>query len=144
MTISRSDIVAEARSWLGTRFQHRGHAKGIGADCIGLVYGIASHFNLIPSEFTMPSYAPVPSNGLMMGNCRRFLPRRSQPLPGSIALMRFQHEPTHLAIFGDHPLHGLSLIHSYAQARRVVEHGFDQHWRERLVSVYDFPGVSFD
>jgi hypothetical protein len=55
--------------------------------------------------------------------------------------MRFEFEPTHLAIFGSHPLHGLSLIHGYAKVRKVVEHGFDATWRARLVAVYDFKGL---
>ena len=140
-TVSHSEIVAEARRWLGTRFQHRGHAAGIGADCIGLVYGIARKFGLC-ENFKLPAYAPLPANGLMVGHCERTLIRIQNPRPGSIGLLRFEYEPTHLAIFGDHPLHGLSLIHSYVKARKVVEHGFDSVWRSRLIAVYDYPGLS--
>jgi hypothetical protein len=140
--ISRSDVVAEARSWLGTRFRHRGHTKGVGADCIGVVYGSAINLGLLPDGFVMPAYAPLPSNGLMMGNCEKYLVRRAQPAPGAIALLRFDYEPTHLAIFGDHKLYGVSLIHSYARVRKVVEHGLDSLWRGRLIAVYDFPGVT--
>lgn len=141
ITVSHSAIVAEARQWLGTRFAHRGHAAGIGADCIGLVYGIALKFGLC-EDFRLPSYAPVPANGLMFGHCEKNLVRIAVPRPGAIGLLRFEYEPTHLAIFGDHPLYGLSLIHSYVMARKVVEHGFDSAWRERLIAVYDYPGLS--
>ena len=114
---------------------------GVGADCIGLVYGIARTFGLC-EDFELPAYAPVPSNGLMFGHCEANLIRITAPRPGSIALLRFEKEPTHLAIFGDHPLHGLSLIHSYVMARKVVEHGFDSVWRSRLIASYDYPGLS--
>src|SRR5690625_974281 len=39
-------IVAEARTWLGTPFRHRGRLKGGGVDCIGLAVGVARAFDL--------------------------------------------------------------------------------------------------
>lgn len=141
MIVSRREIVAEARSWLGTRFAHRGHHKGIGADCIGLIYGVATRLDL-NNGVVLPPYDRTPSKGLMFRMCEQHLVKRVGLEPGSIALLRFEFEPTHLAIFGDHPHYGLSLIHSFAKARKVVEHGFDDVWRGRLIAAYDYPGMS--
>src|SRR6185437_17129428 len=40
MTLTRQDIVAEARAWIGTPYRHQGSLKGIGCDCLGLVRGV--------------------------------------------------------------------------------------------------------
>jgi NlpC/P60 family putative phage cell wall peptidase len=37
---SRADIVAEARSWIGTPYLHQASLKGVGCDCLGLVRGV--------------------------------------------------------------------------------------------------------
>jgi NlpC/P60 family putative phage cell wall peptidase len=38
--VSRADIVAEARAWIGTPYLHQASLKGIGCDCLGLVRGV--------------------------------------------------------------------------------------------------------
>jgi len=38
--VSRADIVAEARSWIGTSYVHQASLKGVGCDCLGLVRGV--------------------------------------------------------------------------------------------------------
>jgi NlpC/P60 family putative phage cell wall peptidase len=38
--VSRADIIAEARSWIGTPYAHQASVKGIGCDCLGLVRGV--------------------------------------------------------------------------------------------------------
>lgn len=36
----RAAIVAAARGWIGTPYRHQASARGIGADCLGLVRGV--------------------------------------------------------------------------------------------------------
>jgi NlpC/P60 family putative phage cell wall peptidase len=38
--VSRTDIIAEARSWIGTPYAHQASVRGIGCDCLGLVRGV--------------------------------------------------------------------------------------------------------
>jgi NlpC/P60 family putative phage cell wall peptidase len=40
LVVRRSDIIAEARSWIGTPYAHQASVKGIGCDCLGLVRGV--------------------------------------------------------------------------------------------------------
>jgi cell wall-associated NlpC family hydrolase len=40
MTPNRDQIVAEARSWIGTPYRHQASLKGVGCDCLGLVRGV--------------------------------------------------------------------------------------------------------
>lgn len=35
-----ADIVAVARSWIGTPYRHQGRLKGVGCDCLGLLVGV--------------------------------------------------------------------------------------------------------
>ncbi len=61
--------------------------------------------------------------------------------PGDLLLMRFEQEPQHLAIVGDYEFGGLSIIHAYAQARKVVETRLDDVWLSRVVVAYRFQGI---
>ena len=55
--LTRAAIVAEARTWIGTRYRHQGSLKGVGCDCLGLVRGVWR--NCVGSEPEMPPpYAP--------------------------------------------------------------------------------------
>ena len=40
MPLTRSIIVAETRSWIGTPYRHQASLKGVGCDCLGLVRGV--------------------------------------------------------------------------------------------------------
>jgi len=50
--LTRAAIVAEARSWIGTRYRHQGSLKGVGCDCLGLVRGVWR--NCIGAEPELP------------------------------------------------------------------------------------------
>ena len=39
-SVRREDIVAEARSWIGTPYAHQASLRGVGCDCLGLVRGV--------------------------------------------------------------------------------------------------------
>ena len=36
----RGEVVATARSWIGTPYRHQGQLKGVGCDCLGLIVGV--------------------------------------------------------------------------------------------------------
>ena len=136
-----ADVITEARSWLGTRFHHQGRLKGVGVDCAGLVVGVAEALGLQVQDRT--DYTRQPDGTMLQETCDEQLIRI--PLedirPGDLLLMRFEQEPQHLGIVGDYEFGGLSLIHAYAQARRVVETRLDEVWLSRVVGAYRFSGV---
>lgn len=51
-----ADIVAAARSWLGTPYHHQAALKGVGCDCLGLVRGVYEELYGKPAE-TPPPYS---------------------------------------------------------------------------------------
>lgn len=57
-------------------------------------------------------------------------------VPGDVVLLRINKHPQHVAFLADYAGGCFSLIHSYIQARGVVEHVFDEYWQERLVGAY--------
>ena len=53
----RDEIVAAARSWLGTPYRHQASRKGAGCDCLGLVRGVWREL-VGPEPARLPPYTP--------------------------------------------------------------------------------------
>lgn len=147
--ITRAQIVAEARQWIGTRFAHQAHKKGVGVDCGGLIGGVCVATGLFPgdwweTEFTAHhGYSRIPSNAMLEAICHKFMHQIdiAAAQPGDVVLMRFDTEPQHLAILTPYPLGGLAMVHSYSRAGGVVEHRFSNGWRARVTEAFALPGV---
>lgn len=56
--------------------------------------------------------------------------------PCDILLLKFTNEPHHVAVVADYLHGGLSLIHSYGEVGRVVEHRLDEKWFNRIKYAY--------
>jgi NlpC/P60 family putative phage cell wall peptidase len=147
---TRAEIVAEARSWIGTRWHHQAATKGVGVDCIGLLRGVGINTGLIPENWqAIPGvaqfigYGRLPYNGELERGVAMFsqVIDEAQAGPGDFVLMRYGELPQHMAILGDYPGGGLSLIHAYAPTRKVVESRLDDQLRSRIVGWYRYPGV---
>jgi hypothetical protein len=48
--------------------------------------------------------------------------------------MAWGREPQHVALITDH-----GIIHSYSGVGKVVEHGLDERWQQRISAAYRFP-----
>lgn len=129
-------IVAEAREWIGTRFAHHGRTKGRGCDCAGLIIGVGAAVGA--DIIDEPIYAPRPSGTMLLAHCERQGLRVAVQAaqPGDVALFAFKGEPQHLAVLGDYFAGGLSMIHAYSLARKVVETRLDDSWP--IVGVFRF------
>lgn len=141
--IPRTDkaVIAEARSFVGTRWEHTARLKGVAVDCVGLITGVADAMGYPYQDFT--SYGVVP-NGQLVPRLSRFLDPAAGPKPGQIGVFWFDRGsrmPQHVGIFSDHC--GLGLIHTYMDVGRVVEHAFDDRWRRRLCHVFEYRGLKY-
>ncbi len=140
--ITEHDIVHAARGWLGTRFHHQGRLKKSatargGVDCLGLLIGVAGELNLPFTQYDETSYSHYPDTERLRHHLTTLLQEISVESiePGDILLFSIDGNPQHLAIVGE--ISGeLSIIHSYAPARAVVEHVLDEWWRERVVAAF--------
>ena len=149
LVIRGSDVVAEARNWVGTPWRHQGRLIGVGTDCLGLVGGIAVRLGLVPSDrwTTDPVFAgygrvPVPEQ--LLGGCANYLDvvRKQETNLGDVLVMSFSKEkhPQHFAIVSRlEPM--MYIIHAYAQRRMVVESQAALP-KSSILRTYRFRGVT--
>jgi len=137
-----NDIAQAARSWIGTRFHHQGRLKKSynhkgGVDCLGLLIGVSNELNLPYSKYDEHNYSHYPD----IDKLRKTLSYAMQEIEvkdiisGDILLLNIDENPQHLAIVGERSGE-LTIIHSYAPARSVVEHVIDDWWHIRIVAAY--------
>lgn len=106
-----SDIVVEARAWLGTPFHWQASLKGVGCDCKGLVWGVARALGLPEGE---SGYAKVANYGArvpvdtLLAGLGATLTRTVSPEPGDVLLFVMGGKPQHLGIHA-----GNEVIHTY-------------------------------
>ncbi|MHC4276954.1 MAG: NlpC/P60 family protein [Planctomycetota bacterium] len=55
MTINE-EIIAEARSWIGTRWMHGQCVKGYRTDCIRFIVEVGKKFGWVPEDYKPPVY----------------------------------------------------------------------------------------
>lgn len=128
-----------ARSYLGTPFKHQGRLPGVGLDCVGVIVCAykAAGYEVQDSK----GYSRYPINGVLM---RIILEQvnpisRTEMVPGDFMAFAFRGEPQHLAMVTQ--LEPLYIIHSYAEAGKVVEHGLGDTWEQRLRGCYRLKGL---
>jgi len=131
-----AEIVSAARAWIDTPFAHQGRLRGVGCDCIGLVVGVAADLGIATPDRAGYSRHPA---GILQAALNAALIAAPAPAPGRVLLLRWEGEPTHVALVGPHPSGAFSLIHAYAPSRKVVEHILDATWAARIVQAYEFP-----
>jgi NlpC/P60 family putative phage cell wall peptidase len=134
--ITREQVVAEARSWLGTPYRHQGRTKGLSVDCAGLVIGVCRALGLEAED--MEGYSSRPD-----GTLKAILYRQTEPVPiggqqaGDVVLFHWNNEPVHVGLLTG----PAAVIHSFATNRRVCEHAIDAQWRRKIVAYRKLRGV---
>jgi len=129
----RDLIVQAATECMGTPFHHQGRVVGVGIDCAGVLVHILKSLEL--PFIDEKGYPRLPYRGLIKSILD------SQPAleeidkktiqRGDVLLMRFLREPQHVAIYT-----GSTMIHSYSEIGRVVEHSLDNLWSKRITNAY--------
>lgn len=138
----RADFIATARSYIGTPFHHQGRVPGTGLDCVGLVVCAARAQGLVISD--VAGYAHTPSGAMLVGAISEHCDfiQQAVVLPGDLMLFAFDSDPQHIAVISQISPDGtITLLHSYAQVRRVVENHFDLMWKIRLRGCYRIRGI---
>ena len=132
-----ADFVAEARSYLGVRWCHQGRSRD-GVDCIGLPLVCAAAVRGM--EIPLPDYGRDVQGEAMQIGCQKYLRpvAKADAQPGDIVVLGLDRQ-RHMAILGDYPGGGLSLIHAYLPNRKVIEARLDDAWRARILSVFRLP-----
>lgn len=150
---TRAEIVAEARSWVGTPWHHMAHLKGVGCDCIGFLRGVATARGIVdkdvsrwPNVQRFLRYTGAPDGKLLREACETYLTpiTKADMQIGDVILVSVNEHPQHLGILGDYRYGGFTIIHATNDSRlmRVVEMRlmFSKHFR--FDSAFRFPGVA--
>ncbi len=136
--INPQQVVNAARACVGTPFRHQG-SDGLGMDCAGLLIAVARKLGLNhPAALAYPALPPM---GLFDQLLLEYCWPVSEPEVGGVVRLFVSRRAQHLAICGDYPHSGMTLIHSFMTAGRVTEHRLDDRWLRRIVSCWRIKGV---
>ncbi len=118
-----SDVVAAARSYLGTPYQHQARLKGVAVDCVGLILCVGRDLGHLPEGFDYSGYGRVPDGVLLRQRLEKHLREvpQSEMRPGDVVCIAFAKHPQHVGILGDYRHGGLSIIHAAMPPGRVIE-----------------------
>jgi NlpC/P60 family putative phage cell wall peptidase len=144
MLLTRPQIIAEARSWIGTPYRHQASLKGVGCDCLGLVRGVWRA--LIGEEPQSPppysrDWAEAAGEETLASAARLHLVEivPQDFAPGDVLLFRYraQYPAKHAAIVTAPD----SMVHAHDGAA-VAEVTIAPWWRRRLAYAFRYPNLS--
>lgn len=142
-SLTRDNIVEEARYWLDVPFKHQGRNER-GIDCAGLIIEVAKAFDVVHQDFNEANYPRrSPHSKAFIQYFDKHLSKKmnNQIKPGDVAVLKEPVFPCHCGIIGIRNGE-LTLIHSHAPRKKVVEEFFFQsNWDKLHVATFEFPGV---
>jgi NlpC/P60 family putative phage cell wall peptidase len=140
---TRTEVVAAARSWIGTPFAHQARLKGVGVDCIGLVIGVGRELGFCAPDFDVSGYARNPDGKSLMALSRVHMSQISREAmqPGDVVVVRFGDYPQHFGVLADYKHGGLSIVHAAMKSGAVVEQRLMFSNAMHFVAAFAMPGV---
>lgn len=145
LAVTGKEIVARARAWIGTPYEHQASCRGAGTDCLGLLRGIWREcFGQEPEH--VPAYSPDWSeandpNELVCAMARHLAVLEVHSAgPGDVLVMKMidRGSAKHLGFLA-HSSSGFStFIHAYSR-HGVVESPLTPTWARRIVAAFRFP-----
>lgn len=134
--ISRDEIIAEARTWIGTPFKHQGRLKGVGVDCVGVIVGVAKSLNIL--DYNPTNYSRLPNMQVMGDALNKLLIEIDikDAKIGDIYWMKFRESAQHLAFKTD-----IGILHATSQAKKCIETSLNDSLEKTIYKVYRFKGI---
>lgn len=135
----RSDAIARVRAWVGTPYVRGASLRGVGADCLGLIEGVALELTgrpIRPRGAFRPDWSAM-TDLLAEGEARGFVPIAvAQVQPGDVVAIRYtSRTPEHLAVMTSER----HMVHA-SEIAGVVEVHLAQ-LRKRIAAAALFPGA---
>jgi NlpC/P60 family putative phage cell wall peptidase len=143
--ITGAEVVARARRWIGTPYEHQSSCRGAGTDCLGLLRGLWREL-LGPEPEHVPAYTPdwsepARSEDLLGAAGRHLVPvPRSEARPGDVLVLRMSERGVakHVGILARSDAGHDTLIHAYS-GHGVVESPLTLAWARRIAGTFRFP-----
>lgn len=139
-SVSRNDVIAEARTWLGVPWAHQGRTKQ-GVDCAGLVIMVARNLGL--SAYDTTNYQRRTNGRGFLTHFRENMIDKpvADARPGDVLLFRDKQFPCHSTIVAQRNSL-LTIVHAHALRRMVIEEPLGQgDWMERRVACFGYQGL---
>lgn len=145
--MASNQILTEARTWIGTRFQHQGRLKKSsecigGCDCLGLIIGVARALQIktkdgvLLYELDRKDYSIRPrDDNRLFNELNKIFTLKKEMDNGDIALMSIERWPYHLGILDT--TNG-SIIHACFYSRQVVERPLDCIWLNKIYAIFSW------
>jgi NlpC/P60 family putative phage cell wall peptidase len=142
--VTRDEIVAAARAWIGTPYHHQASVRGVGADCLGLVRGIWR--DLYGDDAEVP---PAYSKDWAEANNREAMleaaSRHLKPIPataiaaGDVIVFRLRQGfvAKHAAIVAS----ASTMIHAM-EGTAASEVALSPWWRRRIAGAFRFSNLT--
>jgi NlpC/P60 family putative phage cell wall peptidase len=112
----RDELVAEAKTWVGTKYHHKGRVKGAGVDCGGLIYQVYKSITGLPHE-PYPNDYPQDwalhkdNNEIYLSFLAPYVVETVSPLPGDVIMFKYGRAFSHGTIYiGDG-----KVVHAYGR-----------------------------
>lgn len=143
------EIVADARTWIGTPMLHAGRNRQ-GLDCVGLLVMVLHDLGI--SDWDDRQYSRVVNPERMVREIELFCDPvwrradgaagdpRAAMRTGDVLHFEIQRYEQHCGIYAGGPGNG-TLIHAYESVGKVVEHELTEKWARRIVGVYRFRAI---
>ncbi|MFH0825295.1 MAG: hypothetical protein V2B18_21295 [Pseudomonadota bacterium] len=139
---TRSEVIAHARTLLGTPFHHQGRVPGAGLDCVGTPLITLWHFGLVDRSWDAERYSRQPNPPQIYEFVRKLIRAgiawsipKDERLPADVMLMRIKDDPQHFAWVTD-----IGMLHCHITLG-VIEHGMDAMLVKSIAKVYRIRGV---
>jgi NlpC/P60 family putative phage cell wall peptidase len=138
-------VVARARAWIGTPYEHQSSCRGAGTDCLGLLRGLWREM-LGPEPEPVPPYTPDWSEtgrvaDLLAATARHLTPiAAADAADGDVLVLRMRDggPAKHVGILARSSLGYRTLIHAYSR-HGVVESPLTPAWARRSAGTFRFP-----
>ncbi len=142
MNVTRQEVVEFARSCKDIPYQHQGRSK-LGVDCAGILVMLGKWLGEYSESKEARRYSRDPASFSLKKELARMLISidKENIDCGDILLLKILREPQHVGIVTDYSEQSFGMVHCYQSIGRVVEHRLNRFWLDRIVQVYQIPGV---
>ncbi len=139
MSVTRAQVVDEARSWLGTPFKHQGRTRA-GIDCVGLCVMVARGLDLSNYDITAYENTTHQRGFLQHFDANAWQLQLTETQPGDMVVFTDPVHPCHVGILSER--FGVPyVIHAVARLRVVCETPYAGNWERCAVAAYAYPGL---